>query len=113
MGKLVKERWPMLTDDDITAIDDNRGEQLVRKIQERYGIANDAPEEYVDGLRAPTVQTRNSSKVIYLLTYRYAVRLLPENSLQTITKSSNGSERTTLDVVEPHFAKCKRRKKSK
>jgi uncharacterized protein YjbJ (UPF0337 family) len=41
MGKLVKERWPMLTDDDIIAINDNR-EQLVGKIQERYGITKDS-----------------------------------------------------------------------
>jgi len=46
MGK-VKVKWGKLTDDDVTAINGKR-EQLVGKIQERYGIAKDAAEKQVD-----------------------------------------------------------------
>ncbi len=47
VGTVVKEGWPMLTDDDITAINGKR-EQLISKIQERYGITKDAAEKWVD-----------------------------------------------------------------
>jgi uncharacterized protein YjbJ (UPF0337 family) len=43
----VKEKWGKLTDDDLTAIRGKR-DQLVGKIQERYGIAKDAAEKQVD-----------------------------------------------------------------
>ena len=43
----VKEKWGKLTDDDLTAINGKKG-QLVDKIQERHGIAKDAPEKQVD-----------------------------------------------------------------
>jgi uncharacterized protein YjbJ (UPF0337 family) len=43
----VKEMWGKLTDDDLTAINGKK-EQLVYKIQERYGIAKDAAEKQVD-----------------------------------------------------------------
>ena len=43
----VKEKWGKLTDDDLTAINGKK-EQLVGKIQERYGIAKDAAEKQVD-----------------------------------------------------------------
>ena len=43
----VKEKWGKLTDDDMTAINGKK-EQLVGKIQERYGIAKDAAEKQVD-----------------------------------------------------------------
>jgi uncharacterized protein YjbJ (UPF0337 family) len=43
----LKEKWGKLTDDDLTVIDGKR-EQLVGKIQERYGIAKDAAEKQVD-----------------------------------------------------------------
>ena len=46
MGK-VKAKWGKLTDDDITVINGKK-EQLVGKIQERYGIAKDAAEKQVD-----------------------------------------------------------------
>jgi uncharacterized protein YjbJ (UPF0337 family) len=46
MGK-VKEKWGKLTDDDLTVINGKK-EQLVGKIQERYGIAKDAAEKQVD-----------------------------------------------------------------
>ena len=37
----VKEQWGKLTDDDLTRIEGKR-DQLVGRIQERYGIAKDA-----------------------------------------------------------------------
>jgi uncharacterized protein YjbJ (UPF0337 family) len=46
LGK-VKEKWGKLTDDDLTAINGQR-EELVGKIQERYGIAKDAAQKQVD-----------------------------------------------------------------
>jgi uncharacterized protein YjbJ (UPF0337 family) len=46
MGK-VKVKWGKLTDDDVTTINGKK-DQLVGKIQERYGIAKDAAEKQVD-----------------------------------------------------------------
>ena len=43
----VKEKWGKLTDDDLTVIAGKK-DQLVGKIQERYGIAKDAAEKQVD-----------------------------------------------------------------
>jgi uncharacterized protein YjbJ (UPF0337 family) len=43
MKRKVKERWGKLTDQDLTALDGKR-EQLLGKIQERYGIAKDEAE---------------------------------------------------------------------
>ena len=43
----AKEKWGTLTDDDIDVIDGRR-QQLVGKIQERYGIARDAAEKQAD-----------------------------------------------------------------
>jgi uncharacterized protein YjbJ (UPF0337 family) len=43
----VKERWGKLTDDDIDVIN-GRSEQLVGKIQERYGIAREAAQKQVE-----------------------------------------------------------------
>jgi len=42
----VKEKWGKLTDDDITVIA-GKQEQLVGRIQERYGIAKDEAERQV------------------------------------------------------------------
>jgi len=44
---VVKEKWGKLTDDDLTAIN-GRKDQLVGKIQERYGIAKNVAEKQVD-----------------------------------------------------------------
>ncbi|MBS0882160.1 CsbD family protein [Pantoea sp. JGM49] len=44
-GKM-KEKWGKLTDDDMTVIEGKR-EQLVGKIQERYGYAKDQAESEV------------------------------------------------------------------
>ncbi|WP_075182887.1 CsbD family protein [Pantoea sp. 1.19] len=42
----VKEKWGKLTDDDVTVIEGKR-DQLVGKIQERYGYAKDEAEREV------------------------------------------------------------------
>ena len=42
----AKEQWDKLTDDDVTVIEGKR-EQLVGKIQERYGYAKDQAEKEV------------------------------------------------------------------
>jgi uncharacterized protein YjbJ (UPF0337 family) len=46
VGK-VKQQWGKLTDDDLTAINGKR-EQLIGRIQERYGIAKEAAQKQVD-----------------------------------------------------------------
>lgn len=43
----VKEKWGKLTDDDLTVINGRR-DQLVGKLQERYGLAKDAAERELD-----------------------------------------------------------------
>jgi uncharacterized protein YjbJ (UPF0337 family) len=45
----VRERWGKLTDDDIDVIN-GQNEQLVGKIQEKYGIAKDEAQRQVDDL---------------------------------------------------------------
>ncbi|QYU69497.1 CsbD family protein [Leptolyngbya sp. 15MV] len=42
----VKEQWGKLTDDDLTTIEGKR-DQLVGRIQERYGVAKDEAEAQV------------------------------------------------------------------
>ncbi|HEY3442195.1 MAG TPA: CsbD family protein [Paludibaculum sp.] len=42
----IKEEWGKLTDDDLDVINGRR-EQLVGRLQERYGIARDAAEAQV------------------------------------------------------------------
>jgi len=44
----VKEQWGKLTDDDITEIEGRR-EQLIGKIQTRYGISREEAEAQVSG----------------------------------------------------------------
>jgi uncharacterized protein YjbJ (UPF0337 family) len=43
----VKEKWGKLTEDDITVIN-GKQDQLVGRIQERYGIAKDEAQKQVD-----------------------------------------------------------------
>lgn len=43
----VKERWGNLTDDDLNVIN-GQSEQLIGKIQERYGIAREAAKKQLD-----------------------------------------------------------------
>lgn len=42
----AKEQWGKLTDDDMTTVEGQR-DQLVGRIQERYGIAKEQAEEQV------------------------------------------------------------------
>jgi len=42
----VKQKWGQLTDDDLTTIGGKR-DQLVGRVQERYGIAKDEAERQV------------------------------------------------------------------
>jgi uncharacterized protein YjbJ (UPF0337 family) len=55
----AKEKWGKLTDDDLDVVDGKR-QQLVGRIQERYGIAKDAAEqqadEFVKTLKAQNVE---------------------------------------------------------
>lgn len=44
---VVKQKWGKLTDDDLTVIAGKKDE-LVGKIQERYGIAREAAQKQVD-----------------------------------------------------------------
>lgn len=62
----AKEKWGKLTDDDIDVIDGKR-QQLVGRIQERYGVAKEEAEkqadEFVRTLNAPsTVETTEEKK---------------------------------------------------
>ena len=43
----VREQWAKLTNDDLDQIQ-GKGEQLVGKIQQRYGIARDEAQKQVD-----------------------------------------------------------------
>ena len=44
----VRTEWGKLTDDDLVAIDGKR-EQLLGKLQEKYGIAKEEAEKQMDG----------------------------------------------------------------
>lgn len=61
----VKERWGKLTDDDLDVIDGQR-DQLIGKIQERYGIAREAAQKQVEEWNAvayqePELETRRKA----------------------------------------------------
>jgi uncharacterized protein YjbJ (UPF0337 family) len=47
----VKERWGRLTDNDLDVIDGEH-DQLIGKIQQRYGIAREAAQKQVDEWKA-------------------------------------------------------------
>ena len=47
----VKERWGKLTDDDI-AVSDGQHDQLIGKVQERYGIAREVAQKQVEDWNA-------------------------------------------------------------
>lgn len=49
----VKEQWGNLTDDDLTSIEGKR-DQLVGKLQERYGITRDEAERQVTAFENTT-----------------------------------------------------------
>ena len=46
----IKEKWGKLTDDDLKVIEGNR-DQLVGRIQERYGIAREEAQKQVEEWR--------------------------------------------------------------
>ena len=43
----AKQKWGQLTDDDLSVIDGNRDE-MIGKIQEKYGVSKEAAENEVD-----------------------------------------------------------------
>lgn len=43
----LKEQWGKLTDDDLTVIEGNR-DQLIGRVQERYGITREAAQKQVE-----------------------------------------------------------------
>ena len=47
----IKEQWGKLTDDDLTAID-GRKDQLVGKLQERYGYTKEQADREIERQRA-------------------------------------------------------------
>jgi uncharacterized protein YjbJ (UPF0337 family) len=54
----VKEKWGKLTDDDLNVIE-GRSEQLIGKLQERYGIAKeDAEKQFKEFLRSSDSQRK-------------------------------------------------------
>jgi uncharacterized protein YjbJ (UPF0337 family) len=50
MKGAVKQQWGKLTDDDLKLIEGNR-DQLIGRIQERYGIAREEAEKQVEQWR--------------------------------------------------------------
>lgn len=52
----LKSRWGKLTDDDLTVIEGQK-DQLVGKIQERYGIARDEAQKQVDEWNRANAET--------------------------------------------------------
>jgi uncharacterized protein YjbJ (UPF0337 family) len=55
----VKEQWGKLTDDDLDVID-GQHDQLVGKIQERYGIARDAAQKQVEEWNAARTRSEEA-----------------------------------------------------
>ena len=53
----VREQWGKLTNDDVDQIQ-GRTEQLIGKIQERYGVARDEARRQVDSWMPPSGSTR-------------------------------------------------------
>ena len=61
----LKSRWGKLTDDDLTVIEGQK-DQLVGRVQERYGIARDEAQKQVDEwnrANASTVDTETDSEI--------------------------------------------------
>ena len=57
----AKEKWGKLTDDDLQVIRGKR-DQLVGRIQERYGIAKDEAQRQVDDFTRSFVATDESAQ---------------------------------------------------
>lgn len=60
MRGTVRERWGKLTDDDLDVIAGKR-DQLVGKIQQRYGLASDEVERQVSEFEHSNLATGNRS----------------------------------------------------
>ena len=61
----LKSRWGKLTDDDLTVIEGQK-DQLVGRVQERYGIARDEAQKQVDEwnrANASTVDAETDSEI--------------------------------------------------
>jgi uncharacterized protein YjbJ (UPF0337 family) len=61
----LKSRWGKLTDDDLTVIEGQK-DQLVGRVQERYGIARDEAQKQVDEwnrANASTVDTETDTEI--------------------------------------------------
>jgi uncharacterized protein YjbJ (UPF0337 family) len=69
MSGKVKEKWGDLTDDDLVQIAGKR-DQLIGKIQERYGIAKEAAERQVDEF-SRTLDTQSEAAKSQSATKRY------------------------------------------
>ena len=59
----VKERWGKLTDDDLDTIAGRR-DQLVGKIQERYGITREQAEREIEAWRGPGIAEADDKRRI-------------------------------------------------
>lgn len=58
----IKERWGKLTDDDVDIIN-GQNDQLVGRIQERYGIAKEEAQRQVDDwMRLSTHETEHERR---------------------------------------------------
>lgn len=55
----VKQRWAKLTDDDVTALSGKK-DQLIGKIQERYGITREQAEKEADEWASATSASAKS-----------------------------------------------------
>jgi uncharacterized protein YjbJ (UPF0337 family) len=53
----VREQWGKLTNDDVDQIQ-GKAEQLIGKIQERYGVARDEARRQVESWTPPSRSTR-------------------------------------------------------
>ena len=58
---IVKQKWGKLTDDDLDVIAGSR-DQLVGKIQERYGIGKETAEQEVDSWSFPPVSETTNER---------------------------------------------------
>jgi uncharacterized protein YjbJ (UPF0337 family) len=58
----VKEKWGKLTDDDLAVVN-GRAEQLIGRLQERYGLAKDAARKEYDGWKAAHELRAKADKV--------------------------------------------------
>jgi uncharacterized protein YjbJ (UPF0337 family) len=58
----IKSRWGNLTDDDLTAVEGQK-DQLVGRIQERYGIAREEAQKQVDEWNRANADTETDAEL--------------------------------------------------